>query len=108
MSRYVAQRKDGLWSVLDSLDGSIVSTSGPGSLGADAAYAVALRLNLKAQQPESEVRAWRKARGWSQAQLATRLGVSVLVIKRWEGGSRTPPTYLRLALERLEQKEHVV
>lgn len=54
----------------------------------------------------AELRAWRAARGWTQAQLAERLGVPRLLVAKWEQGAQNVrhPTILRLALERLEQQ----
>jgi len=50
-----------------------------------------------------ELRMWRWVHdGMSQQELADHLGVAVLTVKRWEGGTRTPPAFLRLAMERLE------
>lgn len=110
--RYVAQRQATGWCVLDAATGAVVSEHGAGRSGADEAAAAVLRLESQTERtPNTELRAWRAARGFSQAQLATRLGVSVLAIKRWEGGSRTPPAYLQLALRQLESQtgrtEHV-
>jgi DNA-binding transcriptional regulator YiaG len=50
-----------------------------------------------------QVRLWRWEHNLTQHQLAEHLHVRVLAIKRWESGTRTPPVYLRLALERLDQ-----
>lgn len=54
----------------------------------------------------SFVREWRTSRGLSQAELAALLDAesSKRTVQNWEAGSRTPPQYLRLALERLAQK----
>jgi DNA-binding transcriptional regulator YiaG len=49
------------------------------------------------------LRTWRVAHHLSQNQLADHLHVHVLTIKRWEGGHRAAPHYLRLALERLDE-----
>jgi len=49
-----------------------------------------------------QVKAWRKAHGLSQPQLARLLGVSVSAIMRWEAGERDVPPYLHLALRGLE------
>ena len=53
-----------------------------------------------------ELRAWRSDRWLSQADLADLLGVVGLTVLRWENGTRTPPAFLRLALERLDELEH--
>lgn len=37
-----------------------------------------------------EIRAWRTTHGYSQAALASLLGVHVQTVKRWEAGARTP------------------
>ena len=50
-----------------------------------------------------QVRLWRWEHHLTQEQLAQHLHVHVFTIKRWESGHHTPPTFLRLALERLEQ-----
>ena len=48
-----------------------------------------------------DVRGFRSGLRMSQRQLAGALGISIRAIEEWEGGRRTPPHYLRLALERL-------
>jgi transcriptional regulator with XRE-family HTH domain len=50
-----------------------------------------------------ELKAWRKRNGFSQGKLARVLGVTPLSVSRWERGERRIPTFLRLALERLEE-----
>ena len=50
-----------------------------------------------------QLRLWRWSHNLTQQALADFLGVKVLAVARWEAGSRTPPQYLRLALERIEQ-----
>jgi DNA-binding transcriptional regulator YiaG len=50
-----------------------------------------------------ELLRWRRSRGLSQTALAALLGVRLLTIHRWETALTTPPAFLRLALERLEQ-----
>ena len=47
----------------------------------------------------TELKAWRKKNGYSQAQLAKVLGVITLTISRWELGVREMPPFLHLALE---------
>jgi transcriptional regulator with XRE-family HTH domain len=47
---------------------------------------------------------WRKRNKYSQSQLAKVLGVDVMTISRWERGVRAIPSYLHLALERLEER----
>lgn len=104
-NRYVAQRQSTGWCVLNATTGAVVSQHGAGRSGADEAAAAVLRLESQAERtPDHALRAWRAEHGLSQAQLAMRLGVSVLAIKRWEGGSRTPPAYLQLALQQLESQ----
>ena len=51
-----------------------------------------------------EIRAWREAIGWSQADLARALSIAAATVSRWEAGERSPPPFVRLALERLAQK----
>jgi DNA-binding transcriptional regulator YiaG len=51
-----------------------------------------------------DVRLWRIRQGLTQQELANLLGVQVLAVARWEAGTRRPPAYLRLALERIVQK----
>ena len=48
------------------------------------------------------LRSTRARLGLSQAKLAAVLGVSPRAVELWEAGKRTPPDYLRLALERIE------
>lgn len=45
-----------------------------------------------------DLRLMRQGRGWSQADLAERLGVSRSTVQAWERGSRETPTILTLAL----------
>ena len=49
----------------------------------------------------SELVMFRKRRGITQARLAELLGVSKRGVEDWEGGRRTPPAFLRLALAAL-------
>ena len=48
-----------------------------------------------------ELLMFRKRRGITQAGLAELLGVSKRGVEDWEGGRRTPPAFLRLALAAL-------
>ncbi|MBE0426957.1 MAG: helix-turn-helix domain-containing protein [Nitrospirae bacterium] len=50
-----------------------------------------------------ELRAWRKRNSYSQNQLAKALTVATMTVSRWERGERGIPSFLRLALERLEE-----
>jgi DNA-binding transcriptional regulator YiaG len=50
-----------------------------------------------------QLRVWRWEHHLSQQALADFLHVTVLTVKRWESGGRTPPEYLSLALERIDQ-----
>lgn len=50
----------------------------------------------------TELRAWRKQAGLSQAGLASLLGVDVMTVSRWERGEREIPPFLHLALRALE------
>ena len=52
-----------------------------------------------------DLQKWRKRTGYSQGKLAKVLGVTPLTVSRWERGERKPPSFLRLALERLEEIE---
>lgn len=50
-----------------------------------------------------EIKAWRKARGWSQRELAEHLGVRLNSVFRWESGMHAPPgRLLDLALKHLD------
>jgi DNA-binding XRE family transcriptional regulator len=51
----------------------------------------------------AELRAWRRQRWLSQPDLAQLLGVKRLTVGRWERGESAIPSFLRLALERLDQ-----
>jgi len=110
MTRYITERVDGVWRVRDTIcthgDGSDCAVVyGPGSGGAAAARAGAERLNrTNESKPGNEVRAWRTARGLSQARLAKLLGIQPLAVLRWENGTRTPPPFLRMALQHLERE----
>jgi len=104
MSRYLAERVDGVWQVRDSVQPDLVVVYGPGSSGAAQAAAGADRLNkVNASVPGNEIRAWRTARGLSQAKLAKLLGVQWLAVQRWEAGVHKVPPYLHLALRQLDQ-----
>lgn len=48
------------------------------------------------------LRAWRKRVGMSQLDLARALGADKSTVNRWEAGTRTPPSYLWLALAAIE------
>lgn len=56
----------------------------------------------------SQIRAWRKRIGWSQARLADALShgrdrVHPMTVSKWERDESKPPPYLRLALAWLEE-----
>jgi len=51
-----------------------------------------------------ELKTWRVKNDWSQAQLASVLGVTNQAVSMWERGVREIPSFLYLALERLESK----
>jgi DNA-binding transcriptional regulator YiaG len=53
----------------------------------------------------AELKTLRRALALSQAALAKRLGVQPGAVVRWETGVRSPPPYLRLALERLQDQQ---
>jgi transcriptional regulator with XRE-family HTH domain len=42
----------------------------------------------------SRIAAWRKARGWSQRQLAEAVGVTVSAVSYWESGTTKPSRHL--------------
>lgn len=50
-----------------------------------------------------DVRMTRERLGWTQQQLADKLGVSLRAVQYWEKGDRRPPTYLRNVLVRLKR-----
>lgn len=58
---------------------------------------------LKQKRPHAVSSRWillaRQRLGMTQKRLAEALGISSFTINRWEGGHRTPPPYLRLAIE---------
>lgn len=49
----------------------------------------------------SDIKAARTALGLSQAKFAAALGVTSVAVEHWEGGKRTPPAMLRLAIAAL-------
>jgi transcriptional regulator with XRE-family HTH domain len=51
---------------------------------------------------KKELKKWRETNGYSQASLATALGVAVMTVSRWETGTRTIPSFLHLALRCLK------
>ncbi len=56
-------------------------------------------MRLTSNQPKKTVRQLREERGWSQRELATRLGVDRSVVSTWERGVYLPlpRTWQRLA-----------
>lgn len=107
--RYERTRRDGAWHVVDSADGSSVQVFPTGPGGAAAADAHATMLNRASAgtgrgRANSELRAWRRAHGLTQAQLAARLGVAWLTLQRWESGYAAAPAYLFLALKGLDSE----
>lgn len=50
----------------------------------------------------AELRDWRNERGYTQQQLATRLGVQEAAIQRWESFKRPMTNYLWLALNQID------
>jgi len=53
----------------------------------------------------NELKAWRKKNGYSQAKLASALGVATLTISTWERGLYAIPAYLHFALKGLLQSK---
>ena len=56
----------------------------------------------------AELRSWRRAHGYTQAQLAAALGIHVHVYTRWEATTvthRQPPPYLWRALRDLAEHD---
>jgi transcriptional regulator with XRE-family HTH domain len=51
-----------------------------------------------------DLKTWRKENGYTQRSLADALHVIRLTVSRWETGERHIPSFLYLALERLECK----
>lgn len=58
-----------------------------------------------APMTKDELKKWRADNGYSQAKLATTLGVASMTVTRWEMGIRSIPPYLHLALKALEGGE---
>ena len=58
-----------------------------------------------APMTKDELKTWRADNGYSQAKLATALGVASMTVTRWEMGIRSIPPYLHLALKALEGGE---
>ena len=54
-----------------------------------------------------KVRELRRVRGWSQQQLAERLGVALPTVNRWENEWREPIRSIRQSLDRLFKKSGV-
>jgi transcriptional regulator with XRE-family HTH domain len=52
----------------------------------------------------TDVKAWREARGLSQAQLSERLPVALKTLQGWEQGRGTPPPYIVRALNDLARE----
>lgn len=50
----------------------------------------------------NELRSWRKEHGYSQQRLSDVLGVNRTTLARWEIGYREIPSFLHLALAKLE------
>lgn len=61
----------------------------------------AQRLRRSAMTPD-DLRRFRDQRGWSQAELARRLGVHFTTVSRWEAGNRTIPELAAKALRTLD------
>jgi transcriptional regulator with XRE-family HTH domain len=55
----------------------------------------------------TELQAWRKQAGLTQAGLAALLGVAANTVNRWEHGDRSIPPFLHLALNSLQQPNHL-
>jgi len=50
----------------------------------------------------SQLVKWRTDHGFTQKSLAEKLGVAEVTVFRWEKAMRAIPSFLRLALERIE------
>ena len=61
-------------------------------------------VNIIGSMTHKELKAWRESRGYSQEELASTLGVTIVCISRWENKARKIPSFLHLALECLDKK----
>ncbi len=58
-------------------------------------------MSSPASQPTKTIRQLRQARGWSQIDLAVRIGVDRSNVTRWESGAKTPSPGNRQRLAKL-------
>jgi DNA-binding transcriptional regulator YiaG len=52
----------------------------------------------------ADLTAWRETHALTKVELARLLGVQPLAVSRWEGGTRSIPPYLPLALSELQRR----
>jgi DNA-binding transcriptional regulator YiaG len=52
----------------------------------------------------ADLTAWRETHALTKVELARLLGVQPLAVSRWEGGARSIPPFLRLALDELARR----
>ena len=58
-------------------------------------------MNRPTDQPKQTVRQLREARGWSQLELAGRLGVTPAMVARWASGEERPTLNKLLGLTKV-------
>ena len=52
----------------------------------------------------ADLTAWRETHALTKVELARLLGVQPLAVSRWEGGTRSIPPFLALALQELARR----
>ena len=51
----------------------------------------------------TDLKELRKRRGWSQEELARRLGVSFATVSRWENGHQAPSKMAQAVIDRIDK-----